>query len=143
VTPTRLIHSARLEYVETTVMRPTPLGPSRCVLVNALIREEPVPTLAVVTAMLSRVSNEWLLCSLMIEDEARRCGFATEVVRFYEDRLGHFGAAWVSDVGEAFARSYTARFGPRPLWQIGLNPVHEAAIARAFAAAGRTARSPS
>ena len=127
--------SERLEYVERAVTRDTVLGPMPCVLVTALGRDDPMPVMVTATVLLVDNRGEWLLSHLLVEDESRRQGFAAEVVAFYEQRLGPLPAAWVSPAGEAFARRYVERFGPRPHWQIGRRAVFNE-VARRMADAG-------
>lgn len=114
----------RLTLLESAHTR----GGFRCVVINAWLTSGRFPSLIVGTVLLVNLREKWLLSHLLIEDEARRNGFATEIVRFYEERLGGLDAAWVSDSGEAFGLEYVARFGPRPNWQIGKDPAVEAAI---------------
>lgn len=122
-----IVTTTRLQLIETRHVRRTDAGRFDCLCVNAWERDDLIPTLLVASALLVELDGRWLLSHLMVEDDCRRRGFATELVRFYEERLGELPAGWVSDAGAAFARSYIMRFGPRPHWQIGASPAAEQA----------------
>lgn len=116
------LKTQRLILLETPHFRQSISGKIKCVLVNAWMESDVFPSLIVGTLLLVELPDAWLISHLLIEDESRNNGFATEIIRFYEDRLGKLSAAWVSDSGEAFARRYAEKFGPRPHWQIGKDP---------------------
>jgi hypothetical protein len=108
----------RLTILETRHRRSVPwgTGATDCVAFNAWQTNDTSPTCLVGSGLLVALGTKgrrWLLSHLLITDEARRCGFATEIVRFYEDRLGELDACWATDAGVAFARRYMDRFGHR------------------------------
>lgn len=123
------IKTERLDLYEHTIMRATAFGRLPCVLFTAMPNDDGFPTLIVGSGFLIRMKGEYLLSHLLIEDEGRRMGFATEIVRFYEDRLGKVSACWASESGMAFGRDYIERFGPRPHWRTEHDPRVEALIA--------------
>lgn len=115
-----LLHTERLTIMETPHIRDGMLGPLDCVAFNVWCKGEQFPSIFAASGLLVDLSRQnWLLSYIQTEDEGRRLGFATEIVRFYEERLGSLDACWASDSGAAFARRYVERFGPRPRWQIG------------------------
>lgn len=119
-----LIESKRLSVLETNLTRKTLLGPMECVVFNVWRKDEPLPVMLTASGMLVKVGqpkSRWLLSHVMVEDEDRRLGIATEIVLFYEDRLGEIDACWASDTGAAFAQRYIERHGPRPHWRVGVS----------------------
>ena len=59
-----------------------------------------------------------ILHHMLVEDSARRQGFATEILAWLVARHGPLGACWVSESGQAFARAYEAKHGHQP-WRVG------------------------
>lgn len=130
MTPT--LQTPRLVLLETCHVRASSiLGPTRCIYVNAWDRRDPAPCLITASLLLAATRDgEWVLSHVLIADEERRRGYATELVAFYEERLGRLGACWVTEGGEKFAAAYVDRFGPRPHWQIGKDPAIERLLER-------------
>jgi GNAT superfamily N-acetyltransferase len=119
---TPFLKTDRLTLLENLHIRKTLVGSLRCGIVNAWCSDDLFPTLIVANLLLVEMGGDrWLISHLLIEDEARRHGYGSEIIRFYEDRLGSLDACWCSDSGTAFAKSYVAKFGPRPTWQIGVS----------------------
>ena len=115
-----LLHTDRLTILETAHNRAAPWGACRCVAFVAWVGDEPAPACLAASGLLVDTPAGWVLSHLLVDDEARGLGFGTEIVRFYEDRLGVLGACWASAAGAAFGHRYTQRFGARPHW--GFSP---------------------
>jgi hypothetical protein len=116
----------RLNIVETPTVMSCLAGRFDCVIVNATEASPIAPSFVAASMLLVRLKPDlWMLQHLLVEDDLRRNGFGTELIRFYQDRLGPMPAAWVSDSGIAFARAYVAKHGDQPHWQIGQQPDHE------------------
>lgn len=117
-----LLRSAMLTIQESDCAA-DPLVGDRGVIFNAWPEDGPPLCCLAAQGLLVHAGDDvWILSHLMVDDCVRRSGVATDLVRFYEQRLGALGACWVSEEGMAFARRYIERFGPRPLWQIGAAP---------------------
>lgn len=99
-------------------------GPVECLAVTAWGKDEPAPMCITAAMLLVYMGNAgWLLSHILIEDDDRRKGYATELVRHYEQRFGQLGACWASKEGAAFAKAYQRKWGPRPHWKIAPPPV--------------------
>lgn len=83
-------------------------------------RFDDIPDIYAATVQLVEVDcGHWILHHIIVDDDDRRKGVATRIVQAIEKEHLTIGAAFCSDEGEAFARSYVTRFGVRPNWQIG------------------------
>ena len=97
------LETDRLTLLECAHTRKSVVGPLQCVCVNAWRKGDICPSLLMASVLLVSTRNGWVLSHILIADEARCEGFATELVRFYELRLGGLGACWASEAGAAFA----------------------------------------
>jgi GNAT superfamily N-acetyltransferase len=126
------LQTKRLSVLEASHVMPTMFGPMRCVCANAWMRTDRFPSLLVASLLLvevGRKNRRWLLSHILVEDESRRQGFATELLEFYEDRLGTVDACFASESGVGFAKSYIDKHGPRDTWRIVPTEESEALLA--------------
>lgn len=110
-----------LTFITNDVMTDTFQGSLRVRYINVIPSGDPMPSIVAATAMMVEFSpNVWILGHIMLDDSARGMGFASEMIRTLESEHGQFGAIWCTKSGEAFARKFVAKFGPRPSWKIGV-----------------------
>ncbi len=106
-----------LVYEVKTFSAASIIGRAKCAAVF-VHDTSPLGPFLLATVLMVRVGDSWILQNILVDDEHRRQGLASEIVLGLEKMYGHFRAAFVSPDGEAFARKFVERNGARE-WQIG------------------------
>ena len=80
----------------------------------------PMPSVIIAAALIVHLEGDtWCLQHIVVEDEARRCGWAEQIVLALEREHGQICVMWCTESGVAFARRFIAKHGARPTWRVG------------------------
>lgn len=108
--------SERIEFIVQRRVMPCPMFGRVSTAAVVMVHRE-MPLLMVGTMLLHDSPRGWMISGIVIDDDDRRRGFATEAVDWARREFGPLGAAWASESGRAFARVYERTRGPQP-WKI-------------------------
>lgn len=124
---TQILPTKRMTIFINRVRTTTMLGDADMMVFTALAKDEPIPCMVHVSGLFLAVGGQWCLQHVLVEDELRRNGYASEIIFAFEKMLGSFSACWATDYGKAFGAAFMKKHGQRP-WSIGLAPHLERAI---------------